>query len=70
MYDKTHDNSLCDLLYFFYGIYDGTLKQKSYGSAIQTAFLLLPFILFFALNDPHDCFTCLGKDPNHIYSRY
>lgn len=29
---------------------------------------LLPFLFFFALNDPHDCFQCLGKDPERRYS--
>ena len=29
---------------------------------------LLPFVFFFSLNDPHDCFSCLGKDPDRRYS--
>ena len=29
---------------------------------------LTPFIAFYFLNRPHDCFVCLGKDPDRIYS--
>ena len=29
---------------------------------------LLPFVIFFLLDRPHDCFVCLGKDPDRIYS--
>ena len=30
--------------------------------------LILPVLLFMLLDDPHDCFVCLGKDPDRIYS--
>ena len=29
---------------------------------------LIPFLMFFLLDRPHDCFVCLGKDPDRIYS--
>ena len=29
---------------------------------------LVPFLAFFLLDQPHDCFVCLGKDPDRIYS--
>ena len=32
--------------------------------------LLIPIWTFFWLHDPHDCYTCLGKDPDRIYSRF
>ena len=35
-----------------------------------TVIILLPIIIFFLLNEPHDCFVCLGKNPDHIYSIY
>ena len=41
------------------------------ASLIYMAFIvaeLLPFVFFFSLNDPHDCFQCLGKDPDRRYS--
>ena len=31
---------------------------------------LLPTIAFLALNKPHDCYVCLGKDPERVYSRF
>ena len=31
---------------------------------------LFPFLMFFLLDQPHDCFVCLGKDPDRIYSRF
>ena len=30
--------------------------------------ILIPSFTFFALNHPHDCFVCLGKDPKRVYS--
>ena len=32
--------------------------------------ILIPSLTFFAVNQPHDCFVCLGKDPERIYSRF
>ena len=29
---------------------------------------MMPFIFFFLLNRPHDCFICLGKDPLRRFS--
>jgi len=29
---------------------------------------LLPFVFYFAFNKPHDCFKCLGKDPDRRFS--
>ena len=29
---------------------------------------ILPFWAFFLLNTPHDCFRCLGKDPDRPFS--
>ena len=30
--------------------------------------ILIPSLTFFALDHPHDCFVCLGKDPKRVYS--
>ena len=36
---------------------------------LETCFVyLLPIVAFLILNDPHDCFRCLGKDPDRIFS--
>lgn len=31
---------------------------------------LIPFLSYFWLNDPHDCFRCVGKDPDRRYSMF
>ena len=31
---------------------------------------MFPFIFFFILNKPHDCFICLGKDPERRFSMF
>ena len=33
-------------------------------------FELLPFIFYFILKEPHDCFTCVGKDPERRFSKF
>ena len=49
-------------------------KDKEYGfySPIYQAgysfFSILPFIAFLVLNRPHDCYRCVGKDPERKYS--
>ena len=30
--------------------------------------IIIPVATFFALDQPHDCFVCLGKDPDRNYS--
>ena len=32
--------------------------------------MLLPIITFLLFDNPHDCFICLGKDPDRIYSSF
>ena len=32
--------------------------------------VLLPVVTFLLFDDPHDCFACLGKDPDRIYSSF
>ena len=31
---------------------------------------LVPICAFLSLNNPHDCFKCLGKDPDRKFSLY
>ena len=43
--------------------------HQFYITYSTTAFLfLIPFFIFLAFNKPHDCFKCLGKDPERRYS--
>ena len=46
-------------------------NSKSYVTAIFCTYNmveLIPFLTFYLLDRPHDCFECLGKDPDRIYS--
>ena len=74
MYDRqVDDNSLCQC------IFDIKLKlvnddnfqvYNSAGYAAYSFLLLLPVLVFFGFDDPHDCFVCFGKDPDRKYSRF
>ena len=44
------------------------LASESYFMFI--IFELLPFTLYFILQRPHDCFVCLGKDPDRRFSMF
>jgi len=44
---------------------DGKVKLYYFFSVLLE---LLPFLTFFWLDEPHDCFVCLGKDPDRVYS--
>ena len=33
-------------------------------------FSILPFLTFLILNKPHDCYRCVGKDPERKYSKF
>ena len=70
MYDGSDDNSLCNLISKLIGDYIGDPRLHTYAYAIMQSLLLLPINVFFAFNDPHDCFVCLGKDPDRKYSRF
>mmetsp|Transcript_6079 Transcript_6079/g.8183 ORF Transcript_6079/g.8183 Transcript_6079/m.8183 type:complete len:116 (+) Transcript_6079:42-389(+) len=41
-----------------------------YGEILPDYALSIPVGAFFILNKPHDCYMCLGKDPERIYSRF
>ena len=47
------------------------LESIAYFATISVYYnlsLLLPILTFFLFDVPHDCFSCLAKDPNHTYS--
>ena len=57
--------------------YVATQAQDAFtGAAYPTIllvfdlFLLIPVLTFLLFDNPHDCFVCLGKDPERIYSIY
>ena len=46
-----------------------TWYSKYSSFFIETCLVyLLPVVAFLLLNDPHDCFRCLGKDPDRVFS--
>ena len=58
-------SSFCNYLSDWYHSY------SSAGGSLKEAIViyLLPIWAFFLLNVPHDCFKCLGKDPDRIFSQ-
>ena len=61
------DQGICTAI-----IVGGTISDKRFSTlqTINDIAVLLPIIVFFLLDQPHDCFTCLGKDPDHLYSSF
>ena len=41
-----------------------------WGELVPDILILLPILTFFLLYKPHDCYKCLGKDPDRIYSSF
>ena len=60
------NNGIC--VYFDLSSY--SFNVIGYGESFQDLMILLPVATFLVLNNPHDCFACLGKDPDRIYSRH
>ena len=62
--EKKETGGVCDIIY---SVYFELYTRKS-GVIIQLAFELLlsliPVTIFLITQIPHDCFVCLGKDPN------
>ena len=57
-------------VFMIIGLQAGDKYSSSRGPYIFNCFILLPVVVFFLLDQPHDCFICLGKDPDAIYSTY
>ena len=49
---------------------DRYFHRHEYLSNLLIFFRVLPIIAFLVLNWPHDCYRCLGKDPDRIFSIY
>ena len=57
--------------YVFSGLVDMTEKSTSSIPLSLIVFdfvILMPIIVFMIFDKPHDCFVCLGKDPDRTYS--
>lgn len=64
--DGRHMVDLC--FNFLPSHFTPNLASESYFVFI--VFELLPFALYFVLQKPHDCFICLGKDPDRRFSMF
>ena len=51
----------------FYGGF-ANLKNFSNVQHYTNWTIFVPILAFLLLDQPHDCYTCLGKDPDRIYS--
>jgi hypothetical protein len=62
--EKQESGGVCDIIY---SVYFELYTRKS-GVIVQLAFELLlsliPVTIFLFTQNPHDCFVCLGKDPD------
>jgi len=60
---------------FFVAGFNSLVASKSRKSILTSVFLsinvieMTPFLAFYLLDRPHDCFVCLGRDPDRIYSQ-
>ena len=73
-YDDPSDleklNEMADVCHstFTFDILDHPQSQAALVYFIFIVASLLPFLSYFWLHEPHDCFTCVGKDPDRRYS--
>ena len=66
MNDGQH--GLCS--YYFSSVVNTYGSQDRFGAyfAYLDLVILIPVLTFLAFDKPHDCFTCLAKDPDRNYS--
>ena len=57
---------MCQPVFKIFNIH--TFQQFAYVYIKINCLLILPVVAFMILDDPHDCFMCLGKDPDRPYS--
>ena len=71
MYDVTQtDDNICSNIVSYVQYLNKNDKVASTQFVIYYFQLLLPVVIFLMFDNPHDCFTCLGKDPERKYSRF
>lgn len=67
-YDIPLTDSICS--YLVHSDKSDTLAAQEFLSLLFGVMNTLPMLSFFWLDSPHDCYTCLGKDPDRIYSQF
>ena len=68
--DDPDNSGICNYFIEKFQTEWGDQNLTAFGIYVYNMIIMLPVIVFFLLDQPHDCFTCLGKDPDHIYSTY
>ena len=70
MFDRNADQiGLCQLANYFMNRVK-SVKAFSWQLTEFNFAILLTVGVFLLFDSPHDCFVCLGKDPDRIYSRF
>ena len=70
VFNTEEDDDLCFKVIEFFGSFNKNANTASMPFALYYVQLLLPVVVFLMFDDPHDCFKCLGKDPERKYSRF
>lgn len=71
MYDpRISDDSICQVFSSYYLTLFGSQNRIGMVLWFVDFMILIPSLTFFAFDKPHDCFVCLGKDPERIFSRF
>ena len=69
-YEDANDSSFCPTLFSEQVSFFSSAKAYSQVFLFIDLVVLLPVVTFLLFDNPHDCFTCLGKDPDRIYSSF
>lgn len=59
------------ICYYALAGYRASVKDEDIFSGLNfysDLIILIPVLTFFAFDKPHDCFSCLAKDPDRNYS--
>ena len=69
MYDPEAENpGMCNWLLFGWAGFMHDTNRYGAMTCYYDCLILVPVLSFFILDEPHDCFQCLGKDPARNYS--
>ena len=68
--DDLDDGGICIQMFQLRGSVAVHEYSTDRGIILFNLVILLPIVVFFMFDQPHDCFVCFGKDPDHTYSSY
>ena len=72
LFDSKHHNDIgiCLNIIHYFSKFSSTANIASFHFSLYYVALISPVIIFLMFDNPHDCFTCLGKDPERKYSSF